>query len=69
MPRKEIMTQPTLQSPAQIEKLLKQRKVDPSVIGDYTESHSSGTTLAPATDPREAVMSKTAFKDAMNRLQ
>jgi hypothetical protein len=48
---------PTLKSPAQIEKLCKAEGKDFTKLADLVVSESSGTTLAPASDKRPAVVS------------
>lgn len=55
-------------SPAQAEKLLKQKGIDVGKIGDYITSVSTGTTLATEDDSREAVMSSSAMSAALGRL-
>ena len=57
-----------LNSPAQMEKELKQRNFDPDMITDYISSVSSGLTVAPESDKREAAMPEAALKAALNRL-
>lgn len=57
-----------LKSPAQMEKLFKQKKLDFDKITDYIESVSSGSTLAKESDKRPAVLPIGAFKQAMGRL-
>lgn len=63
----DILTAPKLISPPQIEKLFKQKEIDFSKIGDYIVSESSGTTIAPDSDKRQAVLSKDALKAALQR--
>jgi hypothetical protein len=50
----EVMTQPSLLSPAQVEKVLKKRKL--TLPDDLAVSVSSGNTMAPEDDPRPAVL-------------
>ena len=57
-----------LNSPAQMEKLFKKKGIDPSKITDYVSSVSSGLTLAPESDKREAALPAAALKAALNRL-
>ena len=57
-----------LKSPAQLEKLFKQKKLDFSKINNYIAMVSSGTTMAPASDKREEAIPTKAFKSAMQRL-
>lgn len=49
----DILFETSMRSPAQIEKELP--KAERSIIGDLSEKVSSGTVLAPLTDPRPAV--------------
>ena len=64
----EIYGVPKIASPAQVEKLLKAKKLDLALISDYIIKESSGTTLAPADDPREGVLSVKSLSDAIGRL-
>ena len=57
-----------LNSPAQMEKEFKQRNFDPDMITDYISSVSSGLTVAPESDKREAAMPEAALKAALSRL-
>lgn len=54
-----------LKSPAQMEKVFKQAKLDPKVINDYTTKESLGKALAPVTDKRKPAAPKAIddFKD------
>jgi hypothetical protein len=58
----------TLKSPAQMEKVLKAKKIDDTMITDYIVSVSSGVTMAPAGDKREAVLPRDALRAALQRL-
>ena len=57
-----------LKSPAQMEKVLAEKGLDKSLITDYISSVSSGTTIAPASDKREAVLPCAAMRAALERL-
>jgi len=57
-----------LKSPAQMEKLFKQKGVDFAKIADYITSVSSGTTMAKATDKRPEAPSVEAYRAAMAQL-
>lgn len=67
--REEYTAKPVLLSPAQIEKAFKRKKLDFEKLSDYIESKSSGTTLAPATDEREAALSTKGLTDALSRIE
>jgi hypothetical protein len=54
VPRAELLTPEQLISPAQMEKVLKKRKM--ALADDLVVSVSSGTTMAPESDPRPAVV-------------
>lgn len=54
----QIMTEPELRSPAQVEKLVP--KKERAGLAELVESKSSGTVLAPESDPRPAVVSEAA---------
>lgn len=56
-----------LKSPAQMEKTLKQKGVDPDIIADYIASVSSGLTIAPESDNREAALPPEALKRLKDR--
>jgi len=62
--KEEYMTTPALKSVAQLEKT----KFDMSVVSNYITKSSTGTTLAPESDPREQALSESALRDALNRL-
>jgi hypothetical protein len=51
----DILTEPKLKSPAQIETVLGGKKRAAAVVGKYIKSESSGAVLAPESDPRPAV--------------
>ena len=53
---KEIMTTPELKSPAQIEKTLRVRKLDPKVVNPLTETPVTGVTLVPSSHPAPALL-------------
>lgn len=65
----DILVKPKLLSPAQIEKVLKQKHIDFGKVGDYIASVSSGSTLAPESDKRSAILSTDALKNAMGRIK
>jgi len=54
VPKSEVMTVPELMSPAQVEKVLKKRKL--ALPEGTTVAISSGNTIAPEGDPRPAVI-------------
>jgi hypothetical protein len=56
-----IYTEPKLKSPAQIETLLGGKKRASLLIGDHVIAESSGTALAPESDPRPAVVGLLEF--------
>lgn len=58
LPRDELMTEPELKSPAQVEKLLPAKKR--AELKPLYESVSSGRVLAPESDPRPAAKSEAA---------
>ena len=63
-----VVTKTELLSPAQAEKVLKQRKLE--LPADLVVSVSSGNTIAPASDPRPAVMVLgEQLRAALNRVQ
>lgn len=62
--KSEYLTTPTLKSVAQLEKT----KFDMSVVSDYITKSSTGTTLAPASDPRDEALSEAALRAALNQL-
>jgi hypothetical protein len=53
----EIMTEPELRSPAQVEKLLKQRRLDPKIVNPLVETPVTGVSLVPSSHPAPAVLS------------
>lgn len=57
-----------MKSPAQLEKVFKEKGVDFDKISDYITSVSSGTTMAKASDKRKEVPSVGAYRAAMQRL-
>lgn len=50
-----FMSDPELLSPAQVEKKLKARGMDPKALAPFIQAPVTGTTLVPDTDPRPAV--------------
>jgi hypothetical protein len=52
----EIMTAPEIKSPAQIEKALKVRKLDPKIVNPLTEAPVTGVSLVPSSHPAPAVL-------------
>lgn len=62
--KSEYLTTPALKSVAQLEKT----KFDMSVVSDYITKSSTGTTLAPADDPRDEALSEAALRVAINQL-
>ena len=56
LPHNEIMTAPELKSPAQIEKVLRVRKLDPKVVNPLTEAPVTGVSLVPSSHPAPAVL-------------
>jgi hypothetical protein len=52
----EIMTAPEIKSPAQIEKALRVRKLDPKVVNPMTEAPVTGVSLVPSSHPAPAVL-------------
>lgn len=68
VPRGELLKPEELLSPAQAEKVLKKRKM--ALPDELVVSVSSGTTMAPESDPRPAVVTIGAvLKDALSKLQ
>jgi hypothetical protein len=68
VPRVELYKPEELLSPAQAEKVLKKRKM--ALPDNLVVSVSSGTTMAPESDPRSAVVTIGAvLKDALSKLQ
>lgn len=65
---KEEYTVSKLMTPPAVEKVFKAKGLDFKKLSAYIESTSTGTTLAAEDDKREAVMSPSALKDAMDRL-
>jgi hypothetical protein len=61
MSDEEMLTAPTLKSPAQIEKALK--KAERELIKPYIEAPDTGTTIAEDSDPREAIQGGSAVTD------
>jgi len=57
-----------LKSPTQVEKLFKEKGVDFGKMSDYISSVSSGTTIAPEKDNREAVIPIAALKLTLDQL-
>jgi hypothetical protein len=68
VPRAELLKPEELLSPAQAEKVLKKRKM--MLPDELVVSVSSGTTMAPESDPRPAVVTiGVVLKDALSKLQ
>jgi len=68
VPRAELLTPEELLSPAQAEKVLKKRKM--ALPDELVVSVSSGTTMAPESDPRPAVVQiGSSLRDALSKLQ
>ena len=51
----ECFAPPKLKSPAQMDKIFKQKKVDSGLLKEYSSSVSSGLTVVPEADKRKAV--------------
>lgn len=66
--KKQLVTEKVLGIGA-MEKLLKAKDIDPAVLDDLTVAESSGTTLAPESDKRPAVLSHAAFAAALASIQ
>lgn len=58
-----------IKSPAQMEKLFKEKGVDNSILGDYIVSVSSGTTVAKASDKRPDAAPTLALRMLADRLK
>ena len=56
LPRSEMMTAPELRSPAQIEKVLRVRKLDPKIVDPLTDAPVTGVTFVPSSHPAPAVL-------------
>ena len=67
IPRSELLKPEELLSPAQMEKVLKKRKM--ALPDDLVVSVSSGTTLASEDDPRLAVLQLSGLTAALSKLQ
>ena len=52
----EILTAPEIKSPAQLEKVLRVRKLDPKVVNTLTEAPVTGVSLVPSSHPAPAVL-------------
>ena len=63
----EVITKKII-SPAQFEKLAKKKGVDYEKYAGYIESVSTGTTVAPADDPRDSALPVEALKRLTDRL-
>jgi len=62
-------TKSTLLTPPQLEKVFKKKDLDMSVVSDYIEKVSSGTTVATADDPREEItLNANVLRGAIDRL-
>jgi len=64
----EEATDMKLKSPPQLEKVLKQKDVDFKQFEDYIVSVSSGTTIAPESDKRAALLPAGALEELGKRL-
>ena len=64
----EVTKPPVILSPAQIEGVLKKKKIDSAFIGDYINAVSGGTVLVTEDDPRETTLSAKALTEALSRL-
>jgi len=62
--KEEYMAPAALKSVAQLEKT----KFDMSVVSDYIIKSSTGTTMAPASDPRDEALSEASLRAALNQL-
>jgi hypothetical protein len=62
---KDQYIEEVLRSPAQVEKAVKKAGVD---LSEFIESRSSGTTIAPASDPRPAVEKNAPVPEALENL-
>jgi hypothetical protein len=62
--KSEYMAPSALKSVAQLEKT----KFDMSVVSDYIIKSSTGTTMAPASDPRDEALSEATLRAALNQL-
>jgi hypothetical protein len=67
VPRGELFSPEEIRSPAQIEKVLKKRKM--ALPDNLVKSVSSGTTLASEDDPRPAVLQIGDLRAALSKLQ
>jgi hypothetical protein len=67
VPRGELFSPEEIRSPAQIEKVLKKRKL--ALPDDLVKSVSSGTTLASEDDSRPAVLQLGDLRAAISKLQ
>jgi hypothetical protein len=67
LPRDELFSPEEIRSPAQIEKVLKKRKL--ALPDDIVKSVSSGTTLASEDDSRPAVLQLGDLRAAISKLQ
>jgi hypothetical protein len=67
LPRDELFSPEEIRSPAQIEKVLKKRKL--ALPDDLVKSVSSGTTLASEDDSRPAVLQLGDLRAAISKLQ
>jgi len=67
VPRTELYSPEEIRSPAQMEKVLKKRKL--ALPDELVKSVSSGTTLASEDDPRPAVLQLGDLRAAISKLQ
>jgi hypothetical protein len=65
--KESVVVETSIMSPAQAEKALKKRFSE--LPEDLIKSESSGTTLAPESDPRPAVQSFVGLQHALSKLQ
>jgi Protein of unknown function (DUF2800) len=57
LPQLEILTEPELRSPAQVEKVLKAHKLSPKLVDPLVEVPITGVSLVPTSHPAPAVLS------------
>jgi len=57
-----------LKSPAQMEKLFKEKGIDPALLSEYISSVVSGTTIAPESDKRPDAAPQAAIQALVDRL-
>lgn len=56
IPQSDLLTPPKIKSPAQVEKIVKRKKLKYEVMADLVEKPITGTTLVPADDRRQEVL-------------